>query len=120
MSSKITDRIASESGVPQLASSLADAISPSDLKSLLLEVYRRSAKSIREPQVLAAAERTPLLAPCNLDARLLHRFDRVAFEVAQEFEALELSPVCALGTTLALGGIDQNNVLTTIRSAEVL
>jgi hypothetical protein len=60
------------------------------------------------------------VASSKVDARLLNQFDRTAFQVAQEFEAIELSPVGPLGLNHVLGGIDQNNVLTTIRNAEVL
>lgn len=61
-----------------------------------------------------------LVAPSSVDARLLNGFDRAAFAAADGFEAVELSPVCPLGTTHVLGAVDQNNVLTTIRNAEVL
>lgn len=60
------------------------------------------------------------MGPSRVDARILQRFDQLAFELAGGFEALELSPVSALGLNLVLGGIDQNNVLTTIRNSEVL
>jgi hypothetical protein len=50
----------------------------------------------------------------------MNEFDRLAFAAAAGFEAIDLSPVCALGTNSVLGGIHQNNVLTTIRNAEVL
>jgi hypothetical protein len=55
-----------------------------------------------------------------VDARLFNQFDRTAFQVAGEFAAVELSPVGPLGLNHVLGSIDQNNVLTTIRNAEVL
>jgi hypothetical protein len=61
-----------------------------------------------------------LTASSKVNARLLNQFDSTAFQVAKDFEAVELSPVGALGMNHVLGGIDQNNVLTTIRNAEVL
>jgi hypothetical protein len=61
-----------------------------------------------------------LFSPSGIDARILNCFDRHAFEAGGDFEAIDLSPVCPLGTNFVLGGIDQNNVLTTIRNAEVL
>jgi hypothetical protein len=120
MHSSITNRIVAESGMPGLFQVLADELSPGDLQSLLLAVYQRRARRIKEPDALARYERTPLVAPSTIDARLLNEFDRIAFATAEGFEAVELSPVCPLGTSFALGGIDQNNVLTTIRNAEVL
>ena len=120
MPSRITRRIEAESGVAGLFSALAEELPPGDLQSLLLEVYQARAKRVAEPDVLARFEGTPLAAPSTVDARLLNEFDRAAFATAEGFEAVELSPVCPLGTSQSLGGIDQNNVLTTIRNAEVL
>ncbi len=120
MPSKITRRIASETGIPRLYSVLAEELAPSDLQSLLLEVYRARAKSANEPDILDRSGRNPLFSPSPADARTLNRFDRIAFETAVEFDAVDLSPATPLGTSYSLGGIDQNNVLSTIRNAEVL
>ena len=120
MQTRIIDRIVAQTGIPRLVPVLAEELSSSDLQSLLLSVYRIRARTAREPEVLARAARQPLLAPSGVDARLLNRFDRIAFVCAENFEAVDLSPVCPLGTNSVLGGVDQNNVLTTIRNAEVL
>ncbi len=119
MASRILARIAAETGLPRLFPVLAEDHSGSDLQSLLLEVYKARASAIHGPELLEKASRA-LVAPSNVDARLLLEFDRAAFEVASGFEAIELSPVTPLGLNQGLGGIDQNNVLTTIRNAEVL
>jgi len=119
MPSKIVERILRESEIPQLFSVLSQDLPLSDLQSLLMEVYRARVADLREPDVTDRAGRS-LVAPSKIDARLLHEFDRIAFETAAEFEAIELSPVAPLGLTHVLGAIDQNSVLTTIRNAEVL
>jgi hypothetical protein len=120
MPSKITRRIVSEAGVPALDVALSEELSPSDLQSLLLDVYAKRASHIRERDLLDRTLRSPLLAPSTADARAMNEFDRIAFAAAGEFEALDLAPVCALGLNSVLGGIHQNNVLTTIRNAEAL
>lgn len=97
---------------------MAEDLAGSDLQSLLMEVYQQRAADIREPGLRHAAGRG-LLAPCGVDARLLNAFDRIAFQTAEGFEALDLSPVCPFGLSRTLGEIDQNNILTTIRGAEV-
>src|SRR5262249_27678078 len=91
-----------------------------DLKSLLLDVYKSRAAGVSEAAALAQTERETLLQPSTVDARVLNQFDRIAFAAAEGFEAVDLSPVCAFGAESILGGIHQNNVLTTIRNAEVL
>jgi hypothetical protein len=119
MGSKIVQRIIAESEIPRLFSVLTQDLPSSDLQSLLMEVYRARVADLRESDVTDRTRRA-LLAPSKIDARLLNEFDRIAFETAAEFEAIELSPVAPLGLTRVLGGIDQNSVLTTIRNAEVL
>jgi len=120
MQSKILNRIVAETGIPRLFSALAEELSPTDLQSLLLAVYQSRARAVRESGVLAQLVRSPLVSPSSVDARLLNAFDRIAFAAADGFEAVDLSPVCPLGTTSLLGAIDQNSLLTTIRNAEVL
>src|SRR5271165_1321224 len=117
--SRILARIAAETGVPRLDGILAQDLSASDLQSLLLSVFQARAGALDAADLMASSDRS-LLAPSKVDARVLNRFDQVAFGVAAGFEAVELSPVSAMGLNRVLGEIDQNNVLTTIRSAEVL
>jgi hypothetical protein len=119
MPSRILARIAEETGLPRLFSVLAQDLAGSDLQSLLLDVYKARASAVRAAELLERGSRG-LAAPSNVDARALLEFDRTAFEVAAGFEAIELSPVAPLGLNLGLGGIDQDNVLTTIRNVEVL
>jgi hypothetical protein len=119
MQSKIARRIERELGITGLLSALAEKLPGSDLRSLLLDVFRIRAQAVRPSAALAAA-RDPLLSPSVVSARILLRVDSVAFQVASEFDALDLSPVCPFGASHVLGGISQNNVLTTIRNAEAL
>lgn len=118
MQSKIIQRIASEAGLPGLPSALSELPS-SDLQSLLMYVYQARTAGLGISDVSRVADR-PLLQPSKIDARLFNSFDRTAFEIAEDFEAIELAPVCALGLNRVLGAIDQNSVLTTIRNVEVL
>ncbi len=112
------ERIASQAGAPHLFPALA-GLPASDLQSLLLHVYQSRTAEFDLAELLRKADRA-LLQASGIDARLLNLFDRLAFEAAQGFEAIDLSPVCGFGLNHALGAIGQNNVLTTIRNAEVL
>ena len=90
------------------------------MQSLLLDVYQLRAARLKEAAPLVEAAAHPLMAPSTVSARDFLAFDRLAFDAAREFEALDLSPVCPLGASHTLGGTSQNNVLTSIRNAEVL
>jgi hypothetical protein len=119
MASKIVARIAAQTGIPRLLPALSEDIALSDLQSLLMDVYRARTAESSESDLRRGAERG-LAAASKVDARLLNQFDQIAFQIAPEFDAVELSPVGPLGLNHVLGGIDQNNVLTTIRNVEVL
>jgi hypothetical protein len=114
------ERIARSAGVPELPDVLADRIRAADLAPLLLHAYRRRSTRRSPADLMAQHERDATVAPAEVDARRLNALDRLAFAAAEQFEALELAPVCPLATNAVLGGIDQNNVLTTIRNTEVL
>jgi hypothetical protein len=120
MLSKIVHRIEHELGMTGLVNALTEQLSASDLSSLLMEVYRIRAARIKEAGMLAHAARAPLMHPSSVSSRDLSIFDSIAFQAASEFAALELSPVCPFSAASTLGGTSQNNVLTAIRSAEVL
>ncbi len=117
---QIVARIERQAGVPGLADVLAEGIPPTDLQSLLLHVAARRAAARTPAQLLADRLREDALTPSELDARDLHEVIGIAFAAAPAFQALELAPVCPLGTNSVLGGVDQRNVLTTVRTAEVL
>ena len=118
MAFEILRRIETKTGFAGLADVLSHELPASDLQSLMLSVYRARARSVNEARLVKRGS-TPLCAPSNIDARILNSFDRVAFSVAARFDAVELSPVSPLGTNFVLGGIDTNNVVATIRNAEV-
>ena len=105
--------------MPRLFAAFAEEIALSDLQSLLLDVYQARTVRFGDSELRRRAQRS-LVASSKVDARLFNQFDGAAFQLAEEFEAVELSPVGPLGLNHVLGGIDQNNVLTTIRNAEVL
>src|SRR5215471_17121121 len=119
MPSAITSRIERELGLTGLVDALT-TLPASDLRSLLMDVYRTRATGVTEATIAAHAARDPLMAPSIASARDLMAFDSVAFQAAPEFVPLELSPVCPFSAASILGGTSQNNVLTAIRNAEVL
>jgi hypothetical protein len=113
-------RVAREVGVPDLLERLAARVSPSDLQSFLLELARLRAARRRLPDVLAQHERDRAVQPGRANPRTLGRLVLAAFAAAAGFEALDLAPVEPLGSNSVLAGIDQNNVLATVRGTEVV
>lgn len=115
MSEQIHKRIEKELGA-DLIGLLSDQLSGSDLHSLLLSAIKQRVNKL-EASKLSGGSNT-VLGPCDLDGRLINRVESTALEVAPNFEAVELSPVNPLGAVAVLAGLDQANVLSTIRAME--
>src|SRR5438094_7483317 len=118
---KIIDRIERDLGTAGLASLLAERLEPSDLQSLLLEVYRRVASRRPATAVLDDYTTNRFVSASKIPVNALLEWDRVAFaHLPAGFGALELSPVCPLGTSSAVAGLAQDRALSTIRNTEVV
>jgi hypothetical protein len=119
--SKIVERIERDAGIPGLASILAERLAPTDLQSLLLEVFRARSEQLEPAAVLAAYRDNRFVRPSAVPPACLARWEQVAFsELSAGFEALALSPVCPLGTNSAVAPIDQNWSVATARNTEVV
>jgi hypothetical protein len=117
----IVERIRREQAGAELFEALAERLNPSDLQSLLLEVYRARAARQTPAGLLAQYQRNRFVQPSGIDPRLLLEFDRLAFGLAAPlFQPLELAPVSPLGTTSALAPVDQNSTVATIRNTELV
>lgn len=116
--SRILERIVRQAGVPDMLHVLSEKLSATDLASVLLAVFAERASGVLLPALLQDGK--GLFAPSSVDQRLFHQFDGVAFAAANGFEAVEVSPVCPLGTNHVLGGIHQNSILSATRNSELL
>jgi hypothetical protein len=95
---KILERIERDAGVPGLVSILAEQIAPTDLKSVLLEVYRLRGERLPPSAVLNNYEHNRFVHPSSVSPAKLARWEQVAFsQLPAEFEAIALSPLCPLG-----------------------
>src|SRR5437762_3499562 len=121
MPDEILERILREAGLPELVDVLAARLSPTDLQSLLLEVYRRRVGALMAPDVLRQFESNPFVRPSDADPERLRALDRLAFSLLPAgYEQLELSPVAPVGTISVLAGLSQDRAITSIRNTETL
>jgi len=121
MTDAIVERILRESGIPNLLDILVDQVTPTDLQSLLLEVYRQRAAKQTPAALLSSYERNRFVRPSPINPSVLVDVDRLAFSIAAPlFEPLELAPVCPLGTNSVVAAVDQNKAIATIRNIEVV
>jgi hypothetical protein len=121
MDERLLARISRSVGVPDLVDVLAERLTPTDLQSLLLEVYRRRAAAVTPARLLERYEQNPFVRPADADPQALAGFDRVAgAELPPGYVQLELAPLAPLGTIAALGGLHQDWTVSTIRNTELV
>ncbi|MGP3932976.1 hypothetical protein [Nonomuraea sp. KM88] len=115
-------RILREGAVPEALEVLAERLSPTDLQTLLLEVSRRRAAAVTPARLLKAYEDNRFTRPSALDAGELARLEALVLERLGKhaFTAVALSPLCPLGTVSSVATADQNKVVTTVRTTEVV
>lgn len=120
MTDEILNRIARESGVADILDAL-NRLSPTDLQSLLLEVYRTKAARISPSDLLARYERDRFVRPSALGADQISAFDQLAWSLLPDrYDAPALSPLCPLGTSSVVGTVDQNKIVSAVRTGEVV
>ena len=117
----ILRRIEREAGVPGLAEALTDRLSPTDLSSLLLEVFRRRAATRTPRDLLVDHTENRFCRPSVVDAHVLAEWDRIAFgALPSDFEVMELSPLAPLGVCSVIATVSQNKIVSTTRGVEVV
>jgi hypothetical protein len=119
--SEIVERIERDLGLAGLVSLLAERAAPTDLQSILLEVYRLRASQRQPAALLADYETNRFVRPSAVRPARLLQWEQIAFgELPAGFQALALSPVCPLGTCSVVAPIDQNWAVSTARNSEVV
>jgi hypothetical protein len=113
-------RIVAQTGINGLVDALG-GLAPADLVTVMLEVYRRQAARIEPAQLLTNYQTGRFAQPAGLDPAERAGLEVVAFSLLPEgYEALDLSPLCPLGTSSVVATVDQNKVVSTVRNTEVV
>ncbi len=116
----ILSRIERDIGIPNLAD-LLSSLPPTDLQSLLLEVYRLRAGRLQPAAVLASFAADRFVRPSGVSPLALLRWEQTAFShLPAGFQPLALSPVAPLGACSVVAGVDQNWAVATERNSEVV
>jgi hypothetical protein len=122
MPGKIGKIIAQRTGHNNLISILADELSGADLNSLLLEVFARRAQAITPPKLLKQYEQNRFVQPAETD--FIHLMEK-SLETLKclrrhGFLPIQISPLSQLGTSSVVATVDQDKVISALRSCEVL
>jgi hypothetical protein len=100
---------------------LEETLPPTDLQTLLLAVARARAEPLTPADLVRRWREDDYVRPSTCDPRVVARVEAHLWDLLPEcFAGVELSPVVPLGTSSALATVDQNRVLSTVRSLEVV
>jgi hypothetical protein len=100
---------------------LAAGLSPTDLQTLLLDLVRTRAEGVDPARLLRRWTEDRFVRPSPVDPRQLAGLVARAWELLpEEFLGVELSPVTPLATCAGVGPVDQNRIVSTVRSSEVV
>lgn len=115
-------RILREGAAPGMLDALVERLSPADLQTLMMAVYRRRAAAVTPAHLLRRYERDRFTALSPVDAGDLARLTLLAHECLTRhgFTGLAPAPVCPLGTASAVATVSQDKVVTTVRGTEVV
>jgi hypothetical protein len=120
MDERILKRLDRAAGVDDIAGAL-ERLAPTDLQSLLLEVYRRRAAVMTPKTLLRRYEQNRFVFPAASNPSELLEFDREALALIPDgYHPIELSPVAPLGAAAVLGELSQDWAIATSRNSEVV
>ena len=122
MSESLPEKFSRRAGEPELLQRLTERLKPTELNTLLLEVFQRQTQRSTPAALLAAYRRNRFVRPSALPSVAFRQFELHWLETAQQmgFEPLELSPVSPLGACSVVGTVHQNKVLSATRGTEVM
>jgi len=100
---------------------LAEDLAPTDLQSLMLEVYRRRSLARTPADLLDDYRRSRFFGRAPFDEADLSEWGEIARRIGTPgFEFLTMSPVTPLGTCAVLADVSQNWSIPTARTGEVV
>jgi hypothetical protein len=120
--SNISKLIEERTGYANLLNDLDEKLSASELNSLLLELFRKKAKTLSPPELLTQFEKNRFTQPLGIPAIGFKEFELQCMKLAEEynFNVVTLSPLTCFATCSAMAFVDQNNVVTAVRGTEVV
>jgi hypothetical protein len=117
----IIKRLLKKIGDEQLLEKLKQ-LPPTEIQSLLLEIFRQTAGDITPQQLLKAYETNRFVVPSAVDPISFYKVELEMLEMAKMnlFEPQELSPLAPLGNCSAMGLTDQNKIVSAARGTEIV
>jgi hypothetical protein len=100
---------------------LLEEMSPSELRTVLLEVVRSRAELVTPAEVVRRWQDDPLVRPAPTDPRRVVRIEAELWRLLpDDVVGIELSPVAPLGTCVAVTSGSEDRIVATTRGTEVV
>lgn len=101
---------------------LVRQLSLSELNSFLMEVFKARAAEINPAVLLKSYQENRFVKPSQVYPLELLPMEQALLQKAAEagFQALELSPVCPLGSCSVVATASQNKIISALRNTEVV
>ena len=118
----ILEKILGRLGFGSIEQELVDNLTMGQLTTLLLHVFSEKSKKLKVHEMAKRFAENRFVKASALSPIKLRKVETKILELAQQrdIEAVELSPVAPLGSASVFGHVNQNNVLSALRSCEVL
>ena len=118
----ILEKILRHLGSGSIVQELVDNLTMGQLTTLLLYVFSEKSRKLKAHEMAKLYSENRFVKASALSPIKLRKVETKIFELAQKrhIEAVELSPVAPLGSASVFGHINQNNVLSALRSCELL
>ncbi|HWR60115.1 MAG TPA: hypothetical protein VN580_00800, partial [Clostridia bacterium] len=116
------DKILRKLGQEDLLDTLLHKLTPSELNSLLLELYKLKAEELTPAELLNGYISNRFVQPSGTNPREYLQLEEDLYRIAEaySFIPVELSPVAQLGTCSVIATVNQNKVLSSLRGTEVM
>jgi len=120
MNDRILKRVLEKAGVAGLDERIANALSFSELQSLLLAVVSRKSRELTPRRVYDQFLADAAVRPSPITQTEFLRFDSLAASLLSDaYSWVELSPVSPLGCCSVVAPVSQERIVSTIRKTEV-
>ncbi|MGA0557695.1 hypothetical protein ACO2Q8_13655 [Larkinella sp. VNQ87] len=118
----IAEKILQRINRPELLRILADELTPSELNTVLLEVFDRQTARLSAPELLKQYQKNRFVKPADLAVMALRGLETRLLQIFEtfRFQPIELSPVAPLGSCSVVATADQKKILSALRGTEVL
>ena len=122
MNNALLEKISDKVSHPGLVNDLVHKLSGTEVNSLLLEVFHQKTSTLSAAQLLSNYQKNRFVKPADLPVLRLREMelDLLRLFTQNQYHAIELSPVAALGSCSVFGCASQHKILSALRGTEVL